>query len=307
MPVLRQQSHPVPLARSMRPVRLGPRDVEVERRGDGSIYLRSPHALGPYPAKLTERLDYWAAAAPARTFLAQRQRDGAWRRLSYAETLDKVRGIAGGLVARELSPQRPIAILSGNGIEHALLGLAANYAGIPYAPISPAYALLSNDFIKLKYIIELLTPGLIFVADGEPFRRAIEAVVPGDVEIVFERNPVPGRPTTAFEALDSGAPTGAAERAHAKVGPDTIAKFLFTSGSTGTPKAVINTQRMWCSNQAMILSQLAFFAEEPPVIVDWAPWHHTAGGNHNFGFVLYNGGTLYIDEGKPTPASSKQP
>ncbi|HEY7246869.1 MAG TPA: feruloyl-CoA synthase [Xanthobacteraceae bacterium] len=301
MPILQPQSRPLAVARSMRPVRLGPRDVEVERRGDGTINLRSPHALGVYPAKLTERLVHWASAAPSRTFLAQRQKDAAWRRISYGETLDKVRCIAESLLARELSPERPILVLSGNDIEHALLGLAANYAGIPYAPISPAYALLSTDFIKLKYIIDLLTPGLIFVAEGEPFRRAIEAVVPAHVEIVCERNPVPGRPTTRFEALESITPMAAADRAHAKVGPDTIAKLLFTSGSTGTPKAVINTQRMWCSNQAMILSQLAFFAEEPPVIVDWAPWHHTAGGNHDFGFVLYNGGTLYIDEGKPTP------
>ncbi len=301
MTILRQESRLAAAAAPMRPVRLGPRDVEIERRADGSIYLRSPHALASYPAKLTQRLAHWAAAVPSRTFLAQRQGDGAWRRISYAEAWDKVRRLAEGLLARELSLQRPILILSGNDIEHALLGLAANYAGIPYAPISPAYALLSTDFIKLEYIIDLLTPGLIFVADGEPFRRAIEAVVPANVEIVCKRNPIPGRPTTAFEDLEVDALTGLADNAHAKVGPDTIAKFLFTSGSTGTPKAVINTQRMWCSNQAMILSQLDFFAEEPLVIVDWAPWHHTAGGNHNFGSVLYNGGTLYIDEGKPTP------
>jgi feruloyl-CoA synthase len=300
MATLHQDRHRVSPSFSMRPVRLGPRDVEIERRPDGSIHLRSPHALGPYPVKLTDRLAHWAEAAPTRTFLAQRQGDGAWRRISYAETFDKVRRIAAGLLARDLCAQRPLVILSGNDIEHALLGLAANYAGIPYAPISPAYALLSTDFTKLKYIIDLLTPDLVFAADGNLFRRAIEAVVPVNVEIMCERNPIPGRTTTPFGALVD-TPGGSADRAHAKVGPDTIAKFLFTSGSTGIPKAVINTQRMWCSNQAMILCQLAFFAEDPPVIVDWAPWHHTAGGNHNFGFVLYNGGTLYIDDGKPTP------
>src|SRR5262249_12280288 len=153
-----------------------------------------------------------------------------------------------------------------------------------YAPISPAYALISSDFGKLRSIFELLTPGLVFATDGAPFRRAIEAVVPKDVEIVVGRNPVAGRPTTSFESLAAQGSAEAAVAAHAGLGPDTIAKFLFTSGSTGTPKAVINTQRMWCANQAMILSQLAYFADEPPVIVDWSPWHHTAGGNHNFGF-----------------------
>jgi feruloyl-CoA synthase len=285
----------------VRPVRLGPRDVVVERRGDGALHLTSPHPLAPYPAKLTERLEHWAATAPDRTYLAQRDAAGNWRKVSYGEALAAVRRIGAALLARGLSPERPLAILSGNDIEHALLGLAAMYVGIPYAPVSPAYALISNDFGKLRYIFDLLTPGLVFVADGAAYRRAIEAVVPPDVEVVVTRNPLPGRPSALFESLLAPAPTAEADAAHAAVGPDTIAKFLFTSGSTGTPKAVINTQRMWCSNQAMILSQLAFFTDEPPVIVDWSPWHHTAGGNHNFGFVLYNGGTLYIDEGKPAP------
>ncbi len=290
-----------PEAAPVRPVRLGPRDVVVERRPDGTIHLKSPHALAPYPAKLTERLEYWAATAPERVYLAQRDATGGWRKLTYAETLEKVRRIGAALLQRELSPERPIAILSGNDIEHALLGLAAMYVGVPYAPVSPAYSLISHDFGKLRSIVELLTPGLIFTADGEPYRRAIEAVVPPDVEVVVARNPLPGRPTTLMQTLLTPAATTDADAAHARVRPDTIVKFLFTSGSTGTPKAVINTQRMWCANQAMILSQLAFFEDDPPVIVDWSPWHHTAGGNHNFGFVLYNGGTLYIDEGKPVP------
>jgi feruloyl-CoA synthase len=293
---------PETAAAAVRAVRLGPRDVVSERRSDGTILLRSPHPLAPYPAKLTQRLEYWAAAAPARAFLAQRTPSG-WRTLGYGEALDCVRRIGTALLRRDLSAERPLVILSGNDIEHALLGLAAMYIGIPYAPISPAYALMSNDFGKLRSIIDLLTPGLVFAADGETYARAIEAAMPAHVEIVVTRNPIAGRPTTWFETLLAPTATGAAEAAHAQVGPDTIAKFLFTSGSTGTPKAVINTQRMWCSNQAMILSQLAFFGEEPPVIVDWAPWHHTAGGNHNFGFVLYNGGTLYIDEGKPVPGA----
>jgi feruloyl-CoA synthase len=287
----------------MRPVRLGPRDVVVDHRPDGTIHLRSPHPLPPYPAKLTERLEHWTAAAPERTFLAQRDAAGGWRRVSYAQALAQVRRIGAALLGRDLSPERPLAILSGNDIEHALIGLAAMYVGIPYAPISPAYSLISTDFGKLRYIFELLTPGLVFASDGKLFGRAIEAAVTPDREVVLTRNPLATRPTTAFDTLLTERPTAPADAAHAKVGPDTIAKFLFTSGSTGTPKGVINTQRMWCANQAMILSQLAYFADEPPVIVDWSPWHHTAGGNHNFGFVLYNGGTFYIDEGKPTPGA----
>src|SRR5262245_51579640 len=167
----------------MRAVRLGPHDVDLERRRDGTVLLRSPHPLPPYPAKLTERLRHWARTTPERIFLAQRQPSGDWRRLSYSESLERVRRIAAALRERKLSQERPVMILSGNGIEHALLGLAAMYAGIPYAPVSPAYALVSTDFNKLRSIVDLLTPGLIFVADGEPFRRAIEAVAPAGIEI----------------------------------------------------------------------------------------------------------------------------
>ena len=227
--------------------------------------------------------------------------DGRWRTITYAQTLDKVRRIGASLLRRNLSADRPIVILSGNDLEHALLGLAANYVGIPYAPISPAYSLISSDFGKLRHIVNLLTPGLVFACDGAPFARAIEAVVPPDVEIVVARNPLAGRPTTLFSQLDAA--PDAADAAHANVTPDTIAKFLFTSGSTGMPKGVINTQRMWCSNQAMVTTALQYFVDEPPVIVDWAPWHHTAGGNHDVGLVLHNGGTMYIDEGKPLPGA----
>jgi len=286
-----------------RPVRLGPTDVVVERRPDGTMHLRSPHALGPYPAKLTERLEYWAARAPDRVLFAQRDGKGGWRSVTYAETLEKARRIGEALLRRPVSPQRPIAILSGNDIEHALLGLAALYIGVPYVPISPAYSLISQDFGKLRHVFDLLTPGLVFAADGKAFERAIEAVVPPELEVVVTRNPPSKRKTTTFADLLAHEPTPAVDAAHAKVGPDTVAKVLFTSGSTGMPKGVINTQRMWCSNQEMIASQLAYFRDEPPVILDWSPWHHTASGNHNVGFVIYNGGTYYIDEGKPAPGA----
>ncbi len=287
----------------VRPVRLGPRDLAVDRRSDGRIYLQSRHALGPYPSKLTERLEHWAAVAPTRTFLAQRTAEGPWREVSYAQTLDLVRRIGEALLRRDLSPDRPIVILSGNDIEHALLGLAANYVGIPYAPVSPAYSLVSSDFAKLRHIVNLLTPGLVFAADGAAYGVAIDAAVSPQAELVTVRHSPAGRAVTPFADLLAVAPCPAVEAAHAGVTPDTIAKFLFTSGSTGQPKAVINTQRMWCANQEMLRTALAYFVDEPPVIVDWAPWHHTAGGNHDVGLVLYNGGTLYIDEGKPLPGA----
>src|SRR6266849_1382737 len=179
-------------AAPLRPVRLGPRDVVVECRPDGAILLQSPHALAPYPAKLTERLEYWATAAPERTFLAQRNATGGWGAISYRQTLEQVRRIGAALLRRELSPERPIAILSGNDLEHALLGLAANYVGVPYAPISPAYSLVSSDFGKLRTIVDLLTPGLVFAADGAAFARAIEAAVPPGVEIVVTKDPPAG-------------------------------------------------------------------------------------------------------------------
>lgn len=284
-----------------RKVRLGPREVLVDRRADGVVYLRSPHQLGHYPAKMTERLDYWADQAPTRIFLAERDSSGGWRKLTYAQTRDAVRRIGEALIHRRLSPERPIVILSGNDIEHALLGLAANYIGVPYAPISPGYSLMSRDFGRLRYIIDLLTPGLVFAADGDKFFRSIEAVISPDVETVVTRNPIVGRKTTLFEQLQATQASSAVDLAHAQVSPDTIAKFLFTSGSTAAPKAVINTQRMWCSNQEMIRNVFAYFQDEPPILIDWAPWHHTGGGNHDFGIALYNGGSFYIDDGKPTP------
>ena len=287
-----------------RAVKLGPQDVTVERRADGTLILRSPQPLGPYPKKLTERLEYWAAHTPDRVFMAQRDQNGGWRKVTYAQALDSARAIGQALLQHNLSTDRPIVVLSGNDIEHALIGLAAIYIGVPYAPISPAYSLVSQDFARLRAIFDLITPGLVYAADGQLFARAIETVVPKDVAVVVGRNPIAGR-TSLFEDLRA-TPDATVDAAHDAVGPDTIAKFLFTSGSTGTPKCVINTQRMWCANQVMLRQGLAYFQDEPPVIVDWAPWHHTAGGNHDVGLVLFNGGTFYIDEGKPMPGAIEE-
>jgi feruloyl-CoA synthase len=287
-----------------RAVDLGTREVDVEHRADGSIHVRSPHALRDYPIRLTDRLVHWADETPDTVFLAGRSvgNGGGWRTFTYAETLDIVRRIGTALLRHDLSEDRPIVILSGNDVEHALLGLAAQYIGVPYAPISPAYSLISTDYAKLGYIVDLLTPGLIFAADGEAFAPAIEAVRPDGCAVVVTRNPQAGQHETLFETLLAHYPEGHVDTANAAVTPDTIAKFMFTSGSTGMPKGVINTQRMLCSNQEMITWSFSYFRDEPPVVLDWAPWNHTAGGNHNFGLILYNGGTLYIDDGNPTSA-----
>jgi feruloyl-CoA synthase len=290
-----------PRTTPVRHVALGSLDVVFERRPGGVIRVRSPRDLDPYPDRLTDRLVHWAAEAPDRTFVAEREPSGAWRRVSYAETLALVRRIGQGLLDRGLSAERPLAILSGNDIEHALLGLAALYAGIPYAPISPAYSTVSTDHGKLRHILDLLTPGLVFAADGAAYGRAIATVVPPDTEVVVTTHPPASRHATLFASLAETRATPAVEAAHRAVGPDTIAKILFTSGSTGWPKGVINTQRMLTSNQVMLRTVLSVLQEAPPVIVDWLPWNHTFGGNHNVGLVLYNGGSLYIDAGRPTP------
>ena len=272
-----------------RSVRLGPTDIRVERRADGTVLLRSPHPLGRYPRKMTERLELWADKAPARVFLAQRNATGGWRTLTYGDARRRARRVGQFLLRKNVSADRPLAVLSGNDLEHALWHLGAMYVGIPYAPISPAYSLLSTDFGKLRYIFDLMTPGLVYASDPRAFGPAIDAVVPRGTEVLHQ--------------LEEEPETAAVEEAHARITPETIAKFLFTSGSTGLPKAVINTQRMWCSNQHISATMFAYFQDEPPVLVEWAPWHHTAAGNKCLGMALYNGGSYYIDEGRPLPGA----
>jgi feruloyl-CoA synthase len=293
-------------AHPLRAISFGNPDVTVERRGDGTIYLRPKAQLGDYPVRITERLHHWASTDPNRVFMAERNAARGWRQITYAELLTSSRHIASALLARGLSAEKPIVILSGNSIDHALIAFGALYAGIPFCPVSPAYSLVSKDYGKLGYLMKLLSPGLVFADDAAKFSDALAANVPGGTEIAASYGAVVGRDVTLLADLLATPVHSNLDAVHDAIGPDTIAKFLLTSGSTGNPKAVINTQRMICANQVMLRETLAFLKDEPPVIVDWLPWNHTFGGNHNIGLTLYNGGSMYLDEGKPMPGGIEE-
>jgi feruloyl-CoA synthase len=293
-------------ATPLRPIAFGDPAVSVDRRGDGTIYLRPKMALGEYPVRLTDRLHHWARTEPNRIFMAERAAGDGWRQITYAQLLTSSRHIASALLERGLSAERPIVILSGNSIDHALLAFGALYAGIPFCPVSPAYSLISKDYGKLGFVMKLLTPGLVFADDAAKFADALSANVPDQTEIAASCGSVPGRQLTILNDLLATPERPGLDAAHDAIGPDTIAKFLLTSGSTGNPKAVINTQGMICANQVMLRETLAFLKDEPPVIVDWLPWNHTFGGNHNIGLTLYNGGSMYLDAGKPMPGGIEE-
>ena len=280
---------------------LGKLTPHLVARPDGAFLIRSAEPLPDYPKRIGDALRRWATEAPDRIFLAERDADRSWRKLTYAETLAAVTRIASALLRFGLSPERPIFVLSGNDIEHALIGLAAMEIGVPYCPVSPPFSLLSQDFAKLRFAFELLTPGLVYVSDGAAFARALDATAGPEIVRVAARNPESAK-ALPFSQLLAGAPDAALARARANVGPDTIAKFLLTSGSTGRPKAVVNTQRMICANQAMLAQAFPFLTRAPPVLLDWLPWSHTFGSNHNFGIALTHGGTFHFDGGRPTPA-----
>jgi feruloyl-CoA synthase len=285
----------------LRPIAYARPATTVTPLSGGALLLRAAAPLEAHETNLGRMFRAAVEAAPRRTFLAERA-DGGWRALAYEQARPLVDAIAQALIDRGLSPQRPVMILSGNAIDHALLMLAGFTAGVPVAPISVAYSLQSEDFAKLRHIAELLTPGLIYVADTAPFAKALAALALDGVDIVASRNGAHLERVTAFDALASSPPGPAVDRALAAIRSDTIAKFLFTSGSTGFPKAVINTHGMLAANQQQMLQIWPFLAEEPPVLVDWLPWNHTFGGNHNFNLVLRHAGTLYIDGGRPLPS-----
>jgi feruloyl-CoA synthase len=275
-------------------------EAAIETRADGCTVLRSTEPLGAYPPRLTDHLDHWASKAPERTFVARRDATGAWQRIGYAQMRERAMALGQALLDRGLSVERPLAILSENSLEHLTLAMGALWAGVPFVPVSPAYSLVSQDHTKLKHIVGAVTPGLVFASDAS-YAKAIAAAVPADTPVVLARGALAERRVSSFASLLDTTPGATLHAAHAAVGPDTIAKLLFTSGSTKAPKGVINTHRMWCANQQMLRQCMRFLAEEPPVLVDWLPWNHTFGGNHNIGITLVNGGTLYIDDGKPTP------
>ena len=288
-------------ASPIRRVRLGNMAATADRRPDGTIILQSSAALGAYPRSIVDALAEWAQKTPDAMLIADRQGEG-WRKLSFAEVVERIQPLAQALLDAGLSQERPLMILSGNEIEHFLLGMAAIWVGIPYAPISPAYSLISTDYGKLRHIADLLTPGMVYASDGAKFGPAIDAVFASDVKLIVRSNPLSGRPSSLFDDLLKTPVTSAVAAAHDAITPDTVAKVLFTSGSTGLPKGVITTNRMMACNQQMIRQALAFFADEPPVLLDWMPWNHVAGGSHNTGIAIYNGGSFYIDDGQPTPA-----
>ena len=283
-----------------RPVRVGGAPVTVAADGHGNWRLVSTEALGAYPERLTDCLVRGAEQYPERTMAARRGPDGQWQSISYRQMLADARAIGQALLDRGLSAERPLMILSGNDLQHLQLALGAMYAGIAYCPVSPAASTQAGDFSKLAHFVKHLTPGMVYASDGSACAKALAATVADDVQVVIDHGDA-GRASMPLAALLATTPRTAVDAANRASGPDTIAKFLFTSGSTKLPKAVITTQRMLCSNQQMLLQTFPCLGDKPPVLLDWLPWSHTFGGSHNIGIALYNGGSYYIDDGKPTP------
>ena len=289
-----------------RPLKFGITRGLLREGAAGTRYLKAEIPLAEYAQSMTDRFAHWAAAEPDRTLVARRARNpdgstGDWVHVSYRDAWGSARSIAQALLDRGASAENPVLILSENSIEHLLLALGCLVAGVPHCPLSPAYSIVSQDFDKLRHAMETLTPKLVFASDANRYARAIATTVPADCQVVLGEGTLDGRATTHFADLLATQPTAAVDAAMTSIGPDTITKFLFTSGSTKSPKAVINTHRMWCANQQQMRQSMPALADEPPVLIDWLPWNHTFGGNHNVGLTIYNGGTLYIDDGKPTP------
>jgi feruloyl-CoA synthase len=285
----------------LRPIAYGRPQIVWEKDPDGSLRCRSTEPLRPHDPSLAQLFRAAVERNPAGLFLAERDGDGAWRKLRYEEAREQVDALAQALLERGLSAEHPLMILSGNSIDHALITLAGHTAGIPVAPISVAYSLQSQDHAKLKHIAELLEPGLVYVSDTGPFAKALAAIDLGKSEIVAARNGANLERVTSFDQMAQSRPGATLAQAAQSIGADTIAKFLFTSGSTGLPKGVINTHGMLTANQEQLAQIWPFVEDAPLVLLDWLPWNHTFGANHNFNLVLRHAGTLFIDGGRPVP------
>ncbi len=280
--------------------------VETERRADGTVVLRSGYPLGEIEPSVCAYLRRWAREAPDRPYLVQRDSVGEWQPITYGEMNAGANAVGQALLERGLGAGRPVMLLSGNSLAHATLTFGAMTVGVTAVPVSPAYSLMSRDFAKLKFVFDLIRPAMVFVQNAQQFAAALRALPLEGVDVVHVDSPAEGLRSTAFADLLSRTPTAAVESAFAKVGPDTVAKILFTSGSTGMPKGVINTQRMLTANQKMAQTVWPPNPEEPPLTLDWLPWHHTFGGNYNLHGALRLGGTLYIDGGRPVPGLFEQ-
>lgn len=282
----------------LRDVKLWDSTIKSTNQPDGSILVWQEEQLGAYPDRLSDRIKHWSDKTPDKVWMAERDVGGDWVNVTYAQLLINIRSVGQFLLELGLSTDRPLLILSGNSIAHGIMALGAQYAGIPSAAIAPAYSLIAGDFKKLKSIGEQITPGAIFVDKSDKFLPAVNQVFSNLPLLAVEGEGV----AHTFDGMLSTEAGENVDAANAATGPDTIAKFMFTSGTTGSPKAVIQTQRMMCSNMEMVTDCFEYMRSEPPIILDWAPWNHVAAGTKIFNMGLYNGGTFYIDGGKPTPA-----
>lgn len=272
-------------------------DISQERRADGTLLLTSNLPLEAVADRTVDWVIEWAIKTPDAVMIAERSGAG-WREITYAQGLEMVRALAAGLLAQGMGEDTPILVISGNSVNHGLLTLAAQYIGVPTVPVAEQYALIPAARVQFNHIQNLIRPRMVYAEDARFFDALDLPLFDGCTKLVASGD-YPG--ALRFDALLRGGDADI-EAALAKVGPDTVAKILMTSGSTSNPKGVLTTHRMMCTNQTQLRTALPFLKSKPPRIVDWLPWNHVFGGSHNFNMMLANGGALYIDNGKPTPA-----